>query len=172
MRVLIVFLALVSSLLSQGLSGRRAPGFSLPDSHFRRYDLQDFRGKWVLIEFMNTQCPHCMALSKVLEQAKGRYAGKVEVLSVVIAPPENTNTVAQYVAQTKITSPVVFDQGQVAASYFNMRPPNVSFDTPHLFVIDPNGTIVRDYAYSDQNKSLMEGKGLFKVMDTLMAGKK
>ncbi len=172
MRVLYVFLALASCLLGQGLSGRRAPGFSLPDSQFNRHDLQDYRGKWVLLEFMNTQCPHCKVLSKTLEQVKKKYAGRLEVLSVVIAPPENTNTVTQYVAETKITTPVVFDQGQMAASYFNMRPPNASFDTPHLFIIDPNGMIVRDVAYSDQNKDLMEGRGLFKVMDTLLAAKK
>src|SRR3954451_8641265 len=100
------------------LSNRRAPGFSLPDSRIKRYDLQDFRGKWLLIEFMQTDCPQCKELSRGLESLKQKYPGKVAVLAVVIAPPETQESVKKYIEETKITSPVLYDQGQVAASYF------------------------------------------------------
>jgi peroxiredoxin len=152
-------------------SNRRAPGFALPDSSFKRYDLQDYRGKWLLIDFMRTDCPHCKALTGVLEKAKLRYGVKIAVLKIVLSPPDTQATVAKYIAENKVTSPMVFDMGQVAASYFNATPQKASFDTPHLFIVNPQGTIVQDFGHSDQNHDVMEGEGLFKELDQLFAGK-
>jgi peroxiredoxin len=151
--------------MSGQLSGRRAPGFSLPDSRFHRYDLQDFKGKWLLLDFLESHCPHCRVLAKVLEQVKARYGAKVAILEIVLAPPETMQTVAEYVKDSRVTSPVLYDQGQVAASYFNATPEHNSYDTPHLFIIDPNGMIVKDF-------SQYEGQGLTKELDTLMASHK
>ena len=82
------------------------------------------------------------------------------MLSIVITPPETQATVAKYVAETKITTPIVFDSGQVAISYFKATPQNPTFDTPHLFAISPNGMIVKDWAQSRRAKSgVSEGAG-------------
>jgi peroxiredoxin Q/BCP len=158
-------------LLASGankLAGRRAPGFSLPDSTFKRYDLQDYRGRWLLIDFMLTSCPHCQELAKVLETVKRTHGDRVGILEVVL-PPDTTDTVARYIADYGITIPVVFDQGQMAASYFNATPRNPSFDTPHLFIIDPEGTIVRDYGHEDEDK--LAEPSLLKELDELFKSK-
>ena len=150
------------------LSNRRAPSFTLPDSNLRDYDLLDFRGKWVLIDFMKTECPHCAALTKNIEPLKAKYAGKIQVLYVVIAPPENQDTVRKYINDNKVTSPIVFDQGQMTRTYFKLTPQRPSYDTPHLFVIDPNGNIVRDWGWDEKNKALLEGPGLGRELDSLI----
>jgi peroxiredoxin len=160
-------------LAGQSLSGRRAPSFSLPDSTMTQHDILDFRGHWVLLDFMKTDCPHCKALSKVLENVKREFGTKVAILSVVIAPPENTTTVAKYKQETGSTVPIVFDQGQVAVSYFKATPAHPSFDTPHLFVIDPAGKIVQDWSDgAQQGKDILEHDGLSKELRSLMAAKK
>lgn len=170
MRLAAVLLATtLASLASNEFSGRRAPGFCLPDANFKRYDLQDYRGKWLLIEFMVTNCPHCKELSKALDQVKGKYGDRVAILSVVISPPDNRDTVAAYIKETGITTPVLFDQGQMAASYFNASPDRPTFHTPHLFVIDPKGTIVRDFGHSEENHELLEGPGLIRALAPLLA---
>lgn len=164
---------LLAALVCPGgneLSNRRAPGFSLPDSDFKRYDLQDFRGKWLLIDFMLTNCPHCQALSRTLEAVKRKHGGKVAILSIVIAPPETQETVRKYIAEHGVTVPVLYDQGQMAASYFNASPSKPSFDTPHLFV-NPAGTIVRDYGHSDETHNVLESSGLAKELDALFNAK-
>jgi peroxiredoxin len=155
------------------LSGRRAPGFSLPDSNFKRYDLQDYRGKWVLIDFMVTHCPHCQVLSKTLEQVKEKYGDRVAILSVVL-PPDRTDDVAAYIKDNNVTVPVLFDQGQMAASYFEATPQNPRFDSPHLFVIDPKGMIVRDYGRGegDADTYVLEGPGLMNVLKSVISDKK
>ena len=138
MRLAIALLALSAAAFANNeLSGRRAPGFNLPDSHFKRYDLQDYRGKWLLIDFMVTNCPHCKALSNALEQAKAKLGSRISVLEIVVTPPETSQTVAKYIAENKVTAPILFDQGQVAASYFNATPQNPTFHTPHLFIVNP-----------------------------------
>ncbi len=154
-------------LAAQGLSGRRAPSFSLPDSTFRQFDILDFRGRWLLIDFMKTDCLHCKTLSRTLEEVKSRYGTKVAILSVVI-PPDNMDRVGKYVAENKVTSPIVFDSSQVAASYFKITPTNhASFDTPHLFAIDPAGMIVHDWGQSSADT-----KDWVKEFDQLVAAKK
>jgi hypothetical protein len=80
--------------MGQSLSGRRAPSFSLPDSTITQHDILDYRGKWLLLDFMKTDCPHCAVLSKTLEQIKTQFGPKVGILSVLISPPETTTTLA------------------------------------------------------------------------------
>ena len=99
-RTSILCLLLLCAVLTAAagpLSNRRAPGFSLPDSQMRQHDLQDYRGKVVLLNFMQTACPHCNAFSKVLAEAERRFAGKVQVLDVVTTPPDTQATVATMV---------------------------------------------------------------------------
>ena len=148
-------------LANQGLSGRRAPSFSLPDVRLQQHDILDYRGKWLLLDFMKTDCPHCKELSKKLEGVMGRYRGKVEVLGVVL-PPDNQQTVSRYIIETKITSPIVFDSSQTAIPYFRATPSTPGFDTPHLFAIDPNGMIVKDWA-----QAAVETPGFLGELDQL-----
>src|ERR1700675_3718096 len=109
----LLFLVAANLLASGDLSNRRAPGFALPDPDYQHfYDLQDYRGKVVLIDIMSTTCPHCMLLSTTLENVKQRYGDKVAILSVVL-PPDNQQTIAKYVATNKITVPIVCDMGQM-----------------------------------------------------------
>jgi hypothetical protein len=86
---------------------------------------------------------------------------------VVIAPPENQMTVARYINETGAKSAtIVFDQGQMAVSYFKATPANPGFDTPHLFIVNPAGMIVRDIAQSP----LLEGQDLVKLVDQFVNG--
>ena len=154
-------------LFGQGQTQRRAPSFSLPDSTFKQHDILDYRGHWLLIDFMKTDCPHCKALSKTLEQVKMRYGAKISMLSIVV-PPENLTTVAKYVAENKTTTPILFDSGQVAASYFNLTPTSGGgFDTPHWFAVNPNGMIMGSWGQGSA-----DGQDWVKELSQLMAGNK
>jgi peroxiredoxin len=158
-------------LLGSGeLSNRRAPGFALPDPQYTRfYDLQDYRGKVLLIDFMSTTCPHCMLLSTTLEKVKEKYGDKVAILGVVL-PPDNADTVSKYVATHRITVPIVCDQGQMTISYFNAKPGQSHIDVPHIFLIDKQGMIRSDFQWDDNAKvkSVFEGPGLFPEIDKLL----
>ena len=163
-RHLILFAAAVS-LSAQGLSNRRAPSFSLPDSTLRQHDILDYRGTWLLIDFTETSPAKCKELSIKLEAVKKKYGVKVAILSIVLSPPETQATVAKLVAETKMTTPVLFDSSQVAIAYFKATPQNPTFDSPHLFAINPNGMIVKDWA-----QPATMNPGFLAELDQLIAG--
>jgi peroxiredoxin len=147
MRILLTLLvAAALPAAAQTAFGRRAPGFSLPDIKLKQHDLQDYRGKVVLIDFMRTECPDCVGVTKALEQVRAKYGNSVQVLSVVTFPGDNQATVTKYVAAHKITYPVLFDCGQMTASYLQITPEKPAVHYPHLIVVDKNGMIRRDFA--------------------------
>lgn len=139
MRLLILFLGLGLCLPAQ-FSWRRAPGFSLPDGAQKWHDLADYRGKVVVLDIMRTDCPKCQQISPVLEQLKGKYGDKIQVLSVVTMP-DDLRLVQAYVAKLKLTTPVLFDCGQMIASYLKLGPANPTVHLPTVFIIDRNGMI-------------------------------
>jgi peroxiredoxin len=160
-----IFLTVVITVSAQSLVNRRAPSFSLPDSTLQQHDILDYRGSWLFLDFMKTDCPVCKQLSVKLEGLKKKYGAKVAVLSIVLTPPETQATIAKYVAETKTTTPIVFDSSQVAIAYFKATPQNPAFDTPHLFAINPAGMIVKDWGQGG-----VESAGLLGELDQLIAG--
>jgi len=150
------------------LSNRRAPGFSLPDSALKQHDLADYRGKVVVLEVMLTTCPHCAKFAPILEEVARKLAGRVQVLTIV-NPPDTTGTVVKFIKDHKLSYPVLFDCGQVAASYMRASLERPSFDIPHLFLIDANGVIRNDFGYSVLTLGIFEGKGLMAEVEKLLA---
>lgn len=173
MRPIIVALLCAAALAAADAS-KRAPGFSLPDSKMQQHDLADYRGKVVIVEFMQTGCPHCAAFNTVLSQVERKYGDRVAILGIV-NPPTDMNGVNAYVVANKITHPILFDSGQVAYSYVrtsgNFDIHNPTFDVPHVYLIDANGGIREDFGYSEATKDIFEGNGLFPHLDAVL-GKK
>lgn len=137
-------------------SNRRAPGFSLTDSHYQQHDGQDFRGKVLLIDIMTTTCGVCQRLADVLTQVKVKYADKIGILSIVTLP-DNFGTADRFAAEHKIHWPILFDSGQMIASYLRVTPENPQVHFPHLFVIDPDGVIRNDFDGTDDKALTVDG---------------
>jgi thiol-disulfide isomerase/thioredoxin len=160
----ILFCAAMALTAQQAL--RRAPGFALSDALTGQIrDLYDYRGKVVVLEFMMTTCPHCAAFADILGEVHQKYAGKVEVISIVNTNNDNPNSVKQYAAGHKVGYPMLFDMGQMEYSY--VQKPNV--DLPHVYVIDANGYIRSDYGYGITTRDIFEGRGLFTEIDRALA---
>ena len=168
-RTVVLLLALSSAAFAAGeLSNRRAPGFSLPDVNLKQHDLADYRGKVVVLDVMKTGCPHCTTFAKKLNAVEKKYAGQVKVLAVV-HPPDNQATVKKYLYDNGLSLSILFDCGQVAASYLKLGPRNPSFDVPHFFVIDRTGRIVEDYGYSLLSRGIFEGDGIYGILNRYVA---
>lgn len=166
---LLLLAAALTPLFAAGeLSGRRAPGFSLVDLNLNYHDIQDLRGRVVLVEIMRTDCPHCQALAKNIEKLKVKFGPKIAVLSVV-TPPDTQATVKQFIAQHGVTSPILFDCGQVAASYLKLDMRKPELHVPHLFLIDAQGMIRNDFAYNEQTQPILLGDGLAAEVEKLLA---
>ncbi len=164
MRKVALFLVAAAALAQTGM-GRRAPGFALIDQKSKLHDLYDYRGRVVLLDFMNTDCPHCKTFSKILQDAGVRYGQRLVVLSVVL-PPDPTSTVARYADENGVKTPFLFDCGQAAFSY--IRPKTSAINLPHLFIINREGYIAGDYEYGPSTKEIFEGKGLISELSRIV----
>lgn len=171
LRFLSAFIAAAALIPAPGNPPRRAPGFSIPDSKMIQHDLQDYRGKFVILDIMQTHCPHCAQFTDVLEKAAAKYGTRVAILSIVV-PPDTQATVQEYIAAHKITFPILFDCGQVAASYLRITPQNPTIQVPHVFVINRQGTIVADHGYGAGTEKLFEAPEFFAEIDKLVAPSK
>ena len=152
-------LILISSMMlfaAGEYSNRRAPGFSLADSRFEQHDPQDYRGKVLIIDFMQTTCGVCMKLADALVQVKAKYGEKLAILSIMTLP-DNFETVDKFAAEHKIPWPMLFDSGQVMMSYLKVTPANPQVHFPHLFIVDGNGTIRNDFEGSEDKALTVAG---------------
>jgi thiol-disulfide isomerase/thioredoxin len=172
MRTFFLIVLLVTGLFGAGeLSNRRAPGFSLPDLHGTQHDPQDDRGKVVIVEIMQTTCPHCQKFTSILEQAKAKYKDQISIYSIVTLP-DTVQMVQKYIVDYKVTGPILLDSGQVMASYMKVTPSNPNISFPHFFLIDRNGVIKNDYGYGTATANVFETTGpLFAEIDKLLGGK-
>jgi len=146
-------------------SNRRAPGFSLADSHYQQHDPQDYRGKVLVLDVMLTTCPVCTKLADTLVAVQKKYGERIGILSILTLP-DNFQTGDKFAAEHKIQWPILFDSGQVLMSYLKVTPvaPQVHF--PHLFLIDKEGTIRNDFEGTDEQNLTLEG--LSKEIDRLL----
>ena len=167
MRLLLALLLFLAAMNAGDLSNRRAPSFSLMDQNQKERDIQDYHGKVLLIEWMQTSCPHCGTFTSILEEAKAKYPGKVEVLSIVL-PPDSIENVRKFAKEHKSTMPFLFDSGQMTASYLKITPQNPTVVFPQVFLIDQNGMIKENFKYSTATENIFLGKALFLELNKLV----
>jgi peroxiredoxin len=163
MKVLSILLC-AAAIVNAQQAPKRAPGFCLADTTGQWRDLYDYRGKVVVLEFMQTTCPHCAAFAPKLSAIMQKYGDRVQVLSVAL-PPDNPNTMMDYVKGHKLTYPLLMDMGQAAASY--VRAPNLRF--PRVYLIDGEGIIRGNWEEGPLAKDIFEGNGLDREIDRLLA---
>lgn|SRR6478735_2030204 len=137
--------------------GHPAPSFSLPDLDGHQVSLGDFQGKVVVLEWFNPGCPFVRAAhtkgSLVDAAQRARTAGVVWLAINSGAPGQQGHGVEANREGAKtygLKHPVLLDEdGKVGHSYGAER-------TPHLFVIDAQGTLV--YAGAADNSPDGEGE--------------
>ena len=162
-KVLLMVLLTAGLLMAQ--QPRRAPGWALPDSSMKVFDLADYRGKIVILEFLETDCPHCAAFADVLRGVEQKYGPKIQIIGVVHAQHDNSMTVKSYITGHKVDYPILLDAGQMMYSY--LLDPHIDF--PHVYVIDRNGMIRYDYKQDITTRDIFEGKGLSDTIDKILA---
>src|SRR5437773_1432377 len=130
----VIGILLCAAAIAPAQASKRAPGFCLSDSTGQWRDLADYRGKVVIVEFMQTTCPHCASFTTLLAGLGSKYGDKLQILSIAL-PNDTPQTIMQYVNGHKQTWPLLFDMGQVAAS--DVRKPDLNF--PALWLVGGSG---------------------------------
>src|SRR4051812_18440439 len=159
----VIGILLCAATMASAQAPKRAPGFCLSDSTGQWRDLADYRGKVVIVEFMQTTCPHCANFTTLLAGLASKYGDKLQILSIAL-PNDTPQTIMQYVNGHKQTWPLLFDMGQVTASY--VRVPNLNF--PAVWLVDGNGLIANHWEYGGLTKEIFEGAQLSREIDKLL----
>ena len=128
-----------------GIVGQPAPGFTLTDSNGKPRSLADFPGKVVVLEWWNYQCPFVgkhYGSGNMQKLQKEWTARGVVWLTVNSSAPGKQGHVDGAQANALMTekggapSAVLLDpDGKMGRSYGAKT-------TPHMFVINPRGTLV------------------------------
>ena len=124
--------------------GQPAPNFSLPDADGKPRSLNQYRGKTVVLEWTNHECPYVKKHYSGNMQAQQREATKDGVvwLSIVSSAPGEqghvTGAKAKEVTVERKASPtaVLLDPSGNVGRLYGAK------TTPHMFVINPQGQVV------------------------------
>jgi len=145
--LLLSVLAIASALPASAAiePGQEAPEFTLTDSKGTSHKLSDFRGKFVVLEWLNHECPFVKKhySGGDMQKLQKEYTAKGVVwLSIISSAPgkQGHRTGPQADADTadKKASPtaVLLDpSGEVCQKY-------EAKTTPHMFVIDQQGKVI------------------------------
>jgi peroxiredoxin len=134
-----------------GAVGETAPAFSLKGVDGKTYSLADFKGKVVVLEWLNPQCPFSdrHAREKTMSALNTKY-GKSQVVWLGInstnASHPNFMKPADHQAyndKTGINYPVLYDETGKVGKAFDAK------TTPHLFIVDEQGKIAYNGAIDD-----------------------
>lgn len=139
-------LALVSSTaLANATVGRPAPSFSATDTSGKAVSLADFKGKHVVLEWVNPGCPYVvkhygaanMQGTQKEATAKGVVWLAVNSTSADHGDYKAPAAMAQWMQGQKAaaTATLMDADGKVGRAYGART-------TPHMYIIDPQGVLV------------------------------
>ncbi len=133
--------------------GETAPDFAATDSNGQSHTLSAYRGKFVVLEWHNRDCPytHKQYASGNMQQLQRKWTARgVEWFTVISSAPGKQGYVTAdeenaYVRQVHAapTAVLLDPDGKLGRLY-------EAKTTPHMFVIDPNGTLIYDGAIDDR----------------------
>ena len=124
------------SATAQVKEGENAPNFTLKNLDGKEINLNQFRGKHVLINFWATWCGPCKIEMPSLEALYERFKDKNFVLLAISNDMFGANIVKPFVKAHNINFPVLLDQRLKVSNAFGV------VSLPTTFMIDPQGKII------------------------------
>ena len=133
--------------------GSTAPDFTVPDAHGKIESLNQYKGKYVVLEWFNPGCPFVKKhyLSQNMQTLQKEFTGKGVVwLTIDSSAPGAQGNLSpadarQQMAEWKM-NPTAFlldPSGKVGHKYG-------ATNTPHMFVINPAGKVIYEGAIDNK----------------------
>jgi cytochrome oxidase Cu insertion factor (SCO1/SenC/PrrC family) len=144
--------------------GQPAPDFTLTDTEGKQHSLSDFKGKIVVLEWYNPDCPFSGKASGQSVHKRGTVkrtkeaARKIDENVVYLMINSTSNAPKDAVlkrtkdskVQWKIDNPILIDYGGETGRLYDAR------TTPHMYVINADGVLIYEGGYTDDQRG---GKG-------------
>ena len=129
--------------------GASAPEFSLPDAKGKAHSLAEYKGKYVVLEWFNPECPFVKKHygSGNMQKLQQEFTSKGVVWLTIdsnapglegnMTPEQASSTITSW--KTHQTALLLDPDGKVGRAYG-------AKNTPHMFVISPEGKVVYEGA--------------------------
>jgi peroxiredoxin len=133
--------------------GAPAPDFSATDTHGSLHRLTDARGKFVVLEWHNRECPytHKHYASGNMQKLQKEWTERGVIWFTVISSAPGTQGYVTadeenaYLRQVRATpTAVLLDSSGELGHLYGAK------TTPHIFIIDPAATLIYDGAIDDR----------------------
>jgi len=139
------FAATIITTIAAPQVGQPAPEFTLTDSNGKSHKLSDFKGKVVVLEWLNHGCPFVVKHygSGNMQKLQKEYTGKDVVwLSIVSSAPgkqghmsaEETNKAKE--EKGSAATAILLDEDGTVGRLYNAKV------TPELYIVDREGTLI------------------------------
>jgi hypothetical protein len=151
----VVVLALLASAFAVRV-GEPAPNFTGVDSNGKQQSLSAYKGKFVVLEWHNQGCPYTRKHyeSGNMQRLQKEWTGKGVIWLTVISSAPGTQgfvtpTQENEYLQKMNAAPtaVIMDPGGSLGHLYGAK------TTPHMFIIDPSGTLIYNGAIDDHPTS-------------------
>ncbi|ACE84182.1 thioredoxin family protein [Cellvibrio japonicus] len=156
------FLAMsVSSLLfaplvlAEAVPGKPAPDFSLEDANGKNHALADYKGKWVVLEWFNKDCPYVKKHygSNNMQSLQAKYGEQVEWLTIISSAKgkqgylEPAQAVKVKADHNMVSEALLLDPSGATGKAYGAK------TTPHMYIINPDGQVVYAGAIDDNDSA-------------------
>lgn len=179
--ILMYFIILITVALSFAApeTGKLAPDFSLPDYKGKMHSLQEFKGKWTVLEWVNYDCPFVKKFynSGEMQKLQKEYTQKgVAWVSICSSAVGKQGHFTQKEIEKRmnehgvhINAYLVDEKGDVGRLY-------EAKTTPHIFIINPDGILVYmgaiDSIRSTKSEDIAKAENYVRTtLDNAMNGK-
>ena len=156
---LAVSTAFSAAALASAVVGQPAPAFQVTDLAGKPVNLADYKGKTVVLEWINFGCPFVMKHynSGNMQALQKKYASDVVWLAVNSTNKSHTD----YAEPAKLATQLK-GFGAQPANYLMDEPGTMGLaygakTTPHMYIIDPRGLVVYNGAI-DRSEERRVGK--------------
>jgi len=110
--------------------------FTLSSLDGKSYQLSNYKGKVVLLNFWATWCPPCIREMPTLDALHGRGRNDLAILAVT---DEEAKVVSEFVTKGGYKLPILFDPNGKVHDTYGRR------GIPHTIIIGPDGKIVEQF---------------------------
>lgn len=166
-------------LIAEATIGKPAPDFTLTDSHGQSRSLSDYKGKFIVLEWFNHDCPFVVKHydGKNMQSLQKKYTDKGVIWLSINSSAEGKQGYlsparANEVMKDKGAHPtaILLDPTGKTGKAYGAR------TTPHMYVINPEGVLLYAGAIDDRDStrlSSLEGAKNFvsSALDEAMEGK-
>jgi peroxiredoxin len=174
-------LLLVSAFANaEAVPGKPAPAFSVKDAAGKTHTLEDYKGQWLVLEWFNKDCPYVRKHygSNNMQGLQKKYTAKdIKWLTIISSakgkqgyhePAEALEVATAH--NLAASAPFLLDPSGAMGKAYDAK------TTPHMYIINPEGTVVYAGAIDDNDSAnpavIPDSKNyVAAALDEILAGK-